>query len=90
MDSYFFDDIIEYLIIIGVGEHNDNDSSHSGKSNCLYPDFLIKMKEKKKKMTFEDIKKTVYSIVENSVLIIINVMRGDNEVSEPFGTKVKE
>lgn len=90
MDSFYFDDIIEYLIIIGIGENNDNESSNSGISNNhKNSDFLLKIKEKKKKTNFEEIKKIVLSIVENSVLIIINIMNGPTDVSDPFSSKVK-
>lgn len=91
LESFFFDDIIEFLIIIGVGEHNDNESSNSN-NGVNYPnsDFILKMKEKKKKMNLEEIKKIVLSIVDNSVKIIVNIMDSAEEISEPFTSKLAE
>lgn len=84
MDSYYFDDIIEYLIIIGVGEQNENDEE-----NFKGLDFIAKIKEKKKKSNIDEIKKTTASIVDNSLKIIINIMSSPNEISDSFSTKVK-
>jgi hypothetical protein len=86
MDSLFFDDIIEYLIIIAIGENNDNESTNS--NNVGNADFILRMKEKKKKMNMEEIKKVVVSIVENSALIMINIMTSSDAVSDPFSAKV--
>ena len=46
MESFFFDDIIEFLIIFGVGENNDYDSSNTNKSNNNGADFILRLKEK--------------------------------------------
>ena len=90
IDSFFFDDIIEYLIIIGVGENNDNESTNSNRSNNNGADFILKIKERKKKINLEEIKRMIASIVENSIVIFINVMNSPNEISDPFSTKLAE
>jgi hypothetical protein len=84
MDSFFFDDIIEYLIIIGVGENNDYDSVHCSS------DFILRTKEKKKKTNLEEIKKMTFNIIDNTLLIILNIMYSPNEISDPFSTKLAE
>jgi hypothetical protein len=89
MDSFFFDDVIEYLIIIGVGEHYDDTESLNEKSSNQ-ADFILKLKEKKKKQNLEEIKKSVAAVVENSLIIILNVMGSTNELSDPFSTKLAE
>jgi hypothetical protein len=63
IDSYFYDDIIEYL---------KNISRKGGK------DFLQEIKEKKKK-DIEEVKRYTLSIVENSTMILVNVMKSDEE-----------
>ena len=88
MESFFFDDIIEFLIIFGVGENNDYDSSNTNKSNNNGADFILRLKEKKKKMNLEEIKKIVLRIVENSFKIIVNIMNCSNDISDPFSNEV--
>jgi hypothetical protein len=82
----FFDDIIEYLIIIGMGENNDNDSVNSNNSNNNI-DFILRVKDKRRK-NLDEVKKLVCSIVENSIVIIKNIMGGPDEVSDDFSTRV--
>ncbi len=91
LDSFFFDDVIEYLIIIGVGEHYDNDTeSCKSDRSGLQADFMLRLKERKKKQTLEEIKKSVSAVVEHSLVIILNIMSAANELSDPFSTKLAE
>lgn len=83
IDSVFYDDIIEYLIIIANSESEDDNKVSL---NC---DFMIKMKEKKKKMNFDEIKRIVFNIVNNSITIILNVMMANESISNNFSSKVK-
>jgi len=65
LESYFYDDIIEYIIVIA-------------KTNVNGKDFIINLAEKKKK-SVEEIKRWTLAILENSQQILINVMNSDDE-----------
>ncbi len=69
LESYFYDDLIEYLIVIS-------------QTNAQGKDFIQEVSEKKKR-DVEEIKKYVLSIVENSQLIFIHIMDLE-DVSEQF------
>jgi hypothetical protein len=65
LESYFYDDIIEYLIVIA-------------KTNMNGKDFISALAEKKKK-NVDEVKRYVLAIIENSQAILINVMNSDDE-----------
>ncbi len=75
--SYFFDDIMDYLLFIAFAEHNFNCDKN----------FIQYCTEKKKKDK-ELVKRVTTSIVENSVLILIHGMTEQNDVMEKLINKV--
>jgi hypothetical protein len=85
LESEFFDDIIEYLILIASGYEKD-EINQSGLSH----DFIQRVLDKKKKKDLDEIhKKTFERIVKNSIGIIMNVYKtGDNGIIQAFDKKV--
>ena len=75
--SYFFDDIMDYLLFIAFAEHNFNTDKN----------FIQHIVEKKKKDK-ELVKRVATSIVENSVQILIHAMTEQNDVMNKLINKV--
>ena len=89
MESEFYDDLIDYIIILATGynEERENDHEISGVSQI---DFVEKILQKKKKDKLDDLtKKTIERIIKNSVGIVLNLYRtGDNSIVSDFDKKV--
>jgi hypothetical protein len=75
LESYFYDDLIEYLIIIS-------------QTRSETKDFIQEVCQKKKKDS-EEIKKYVLSIVENSQQIFLNIMDYEDVADQFCNNKVK-
>jgi hypothetical protein len=86
MNSLFFEDIIQFLIVIANCQSKDDSQVSEGSNNG--PDFILRVNEKKKKTNLEKIKKIVASILHQSLDIINNILICSDEVYENFSTKV--
>jgi len=73
METLFFNDIIQTLILIADDEPND---------------YVQKLMSKNKKFSQEKVVTFIYSIVENSVIIMIQVIKGPDIISEGLTDKV--
>ena len=76
-NSYFFEDIMDYLLFIAYAEHNFNTDKN----------FINYIAEKKKKDK-ETVKRVTTSIIENSIQILIHGMTDQNDVMEKLINKV--
>ena len=83
MDSFFYEDVVEFLIQI-TSKHESRENK-----NGLKMDFLLRFREKKKNIPFEQIKKYVYIIVEKTAEIILNILVCSAEIIQEFMKKVK-
>ena len=84
IDSLFFEDVIGYLINI----NNDGYSGGENENKTTSFDFLLYIREKKKNIPFEQIKKDVYFILEKSAEIILNIMVCPSDIIKQFMSKV--
>ena len=75
--SYFYDDIMDYLLFIAFAEHNFNTEKN-------FISYLVDVKNKNKDL----VKRVTTSIVENSILIMIRSMTEQNDVMEKLINKV--
>jgi hypothetical protein len=73
MDTMFFNDIIQTLILIADDEPTD---------------YVQKLISKNKKISQEKIVTFIFSIVENSLIIMIQVIKGPEIISEGLTDKV--
>lgn len=87
MESDFYDDLIEYIIVFATGLHDEDDPETSNFSNG---DLIKKVLEKKKRKTVdESIKKIIERILKQSLGTILNVYKtGDQQLIEIFDKKV--
>lgn len=72
MESDFFDDLIEYLIITATGFHTGDSSNNT--------DFVTKIIEKKKLKKEDDLlKKQIEKILKNILGTILNIYKSEDE-----------
>jgi hypothetical protein len=64
-ESYYYDDLVEYLIIIAKNKTNGKD--------------FIEQIAERKRMTIDNVKRFVLAIVENTLGILYNIMNSDDE-----------
>lgn len=65
LESYFYDDIVEYLIVIAKTNENKKD--------------FIQIVAEKKRKNIDEVKRYILSIVENSQNILLNIVDSENE-----------
>jgi len=78
-NSYFYDDLIEYLLLISDAQHYLN----------INKNFIELMIEKKKKKNLKTLLSFIASIVENSTKVLIQVLSHGVDLVESFTDKVK-
>jgi hypothetical protein len=79
LDCQFYNDILEILILIGSEEDSNETQKH---------DFIQRIVNKKG-MKVEKAKRFVQGIIENSLKILINLLKSGSEVSDNLTKKVK-
>jgi hypothetical protein len=79
LETQFYNDIIETLILIGLDD-DPNDTVRG--------DFLQRIIGKKSSLSIDRIKRFVQGIIENTLIIIINILKGSKEVSQGLTKKV--